>query len=92
MVVGTHRVARAACLRVGRLIVSDWCGRCFSGRRVVEVTQPSHGGGDGADNPLAVSPQELLRQARPLPALRESVIDDLTEEEEQVFWSTIISA
>jgi hypothetical protein len=59
---------------------------------VVEVTQPSHGGGDRADNPLAVSPQELLRQARPLPALQDSVIDDLTEEEEQVFWSTIISA
>jgi hypothetical protein len=57
-----------------------------------EVTQPSHGGGDSADNPLAVSPQELLRRARPLPALQDSVIDDLTEEEEQIFWSTITSA
>ena len=61
-------------------------------RWVVEVTQPSHGGGDSADNPLAVSPQELLRRARPLPALRDSVIDDLTEEEEQAFWSAITSA
>jgi hypothetical protein len=59
---------------------------------VVEVTQPSHGGGGGADNPLAVSPQELLRRARPLPELRDSVIDDLTEEEEQAFWSSITSA
>jgi hypothetical protein len=59
---------------------------------VVEVTQPSHGGGDSADSPLAVSPPKLLRQARPLPALQDSVIDDLTEEEELVFWLTIISA
>ena len=56
------------------------------------MTQPSHDGGDSTDNPLAVSRQELLRRARPLPSLRESVIEDLTEEEEQVFWSTITSA
>jgi hypothetical protein len=55
------------------------------------VTQPSHGGGS-ADNPLAMSPQELLRRARPLPPRQESVIDDLTDEEEQVFWSAITSA
>lgn len=60
-------------------------------KAVVEVTHPSHGDGESTDNPLAMSPQELLRRARPLPALQESVIEDLTDEEEQVFWSTITS-
>ena len=59
---------------------------------MVDVTQPSHSGADGTDNPLAVSPQELLRRARPLPPVADSVIDDLTEEEEQAFWAAITSA
>lgn len=45
-----------------------------------------------SDGPVALSPPEVLRRARPLPPLTESVIEDLTENEERVFWETICSA
>lgn len=44
------------------------------------------------ENPETVSPQEALRRARPLPSLEDSVIDNLSEEEELVFWETIVNA
>jgi hypothetical protein len=44
------------------------------------------------DNPRALSREEVLRRARPLPPVEETVIDDLTEEEERVFWEAITSA
>jgi hypothetical protein len=44
------------------------------------------------DNPRALSSEEILRRARPLPPVEETVIEDLTEEEERVFWEAITSA
>ncbi|MGL5856846.1 MAG: hypothetical protein ACRC35_00285 [Angustibacter sp.] len=44
------------------------------------------------DNPNASSREEILRRARPLPPAEESVIEDLTEDEERRFWTAITSA
>jgi hypothetical protein len=44
------------------------------------------------DNPRALSREEILHRARPLPPVEETVIDDLTAEEERVFWEAITSA
>ena len=54
-----------------------------------EPTRPRRVPGD---NPAAPSPAEVLQRARPLPPLEESVIEDLTEDEDRIFWETIRTA
>jgi hypothetical protein len=44
------------------------------------------------DNPRALSSEQILQRARPLPPVDDTVIEDLTEEEERVFWEAITSA
>lgn len=50
------------------------------------------GGSESWDNPASASPADILRQARPLPPVEETVIDDLTEDEERAFWEAITTA
>jgi hypothetical protein len=38
---------------------------------------------------LELPVEELLRRARPLPPHEEMVIDDLSEEEQEAFWTAI---
>jgi hypothetical protein len=56
------------------------------------VTEPTGYGHISADNPAALSVEEILRRAKPLPPLEDSVIEDLTEDEARIFWQTIRSA
>lgn len=44
------------------------------------------------DNSAGRSREEILRDARPLPPLEETVIEDLTEEEERLFLEAITTA
>jgi hypothetical protein len=53
---------------------------------------PAGGEAPTWDNPASTSPEEILRRARPLPPIEETVIDDLTEEEGRIFWEAITSA
>lgn len=56
------------------------------------MTEPNRPRPVSGDNPAAASPAEVLQRARPLPPLEESVIEDLTEDEDRVFWETIRTA
>jgi hypothetical protein len=44
------------------------------------------------ENPESINPKETLQRARPLPPVEDSVIENLTEDEERIFWETIIHA
>jgi hypothetical protein len=56
-------------------------------RTLVSVTvQPTDG---RPEAPRALTREEYLARGRPLPALEEMVIEDLTDEEAEAFWVAI---
>jgi hypothetical protein len=44
------------------------------------------------DEPRRETQEEILVRAAPLPPRSETVIEDLTESEDEIFWRTIIEA
>ncbi len=57
------------------------------------LSETTDGGGVAPwDNPATLSPAEVLRRARPLPPIEDTLIEGLTDEQEQVFWETITAA
>ena len=44
---------------------------------------------ENAGTSLEVSPAELLRRAKPFPSYEDMVIEELTEQEADAFWSAI---
>jgi hypothetical protein len=56
-------------------------------RTLVSVTvQPADG---RPEAPRALTREEYLARGRPLPALEEMVIEDLTDDEAEAFWAAI---
>lgn len=62
-------------------------------RAVIDVTEPETSPGlPVPEQARALTPEELRSLRSPLPPWEDSVIEDLTEEEEAVFWEAITSA